>query len=132
MPGSTAVYAYLDGHQEFAERFARARLDGENAIAEECLDIADDARNDWMERDAAQGGGKVLNTEHVQRSKLRIETRLKLLAKWNPKKWGEKIEVEARIDQRAVTDEQLLARLGQLGVKLPTTALSPGEDEDAG
>lgn len=34
-----------------------------------------------------------MNTEHVQRSKLRIETRLKLLAKWNPKKWGEKVDL---------------------------------------
>jgi hypothetical protein len=28
-----------------------------------------------------------------KRSKLRIETRLKLLAKWNPKKWGDKLEL---------------------------------------
>ena len=31
-----------------------------------------------------------LNGEHVQRSKLRIETRLKLLACWNPSKYGNK------------------------------------------
>jgi hypothetical protein len=56
-------------------------------MAEDCLRIADDAVNDWMETEH----GPRLNGEHVQRSKLRIETRLKLLAKWNPKKYGEKL-----------------------------------------
>ena len=30
----------------------------------------------------------------MQRSKLRIHTRLQLLAKWNPKKYGEKLALE--------------------------------------
>ena len=66
---------------------ARAREIGYDAMAEDCLRIADDAVNDWMETEH----GPRLNGEHVQRSKLRIETRLKLLAKWNPKKYGEKL-----------------------------------------
>jgi len=76
-------------------RFARAREDGHDAIANECLEIADDGTNDWMEKKNQNGEfvGYTLNGEHVQRSKLRIETRLKLLAKWNPKKYGEKVEL---------------------------------------
>lgn len=76
-------------------RFARAREDGHDAIAEETLQIADDGSNDWMEKRNQNGEfvGYTLNGEHVQRSKLRIETRLKLLAKWNPKKYGEKVEL---------------------------------------
>jgi len=75
---------------------ARAREAGEYALAEECLEIADDARNDWMDRAADEGDEKALqfNGEHVQRSKLRIDTRLKLLAKFNPKKWGDKLAHE--------------------------------------
>jgi hypothetical protein len=30
----------------------------------------------------------------VQHAKLRIETRLKLLAKWNPKTWGDRVTQE--------------------------------------
>ena len=80
--------------EEFASHFARARLRGEEQLALECLEIADDATNDWMERldSDNQPVGWKLNGDHVQRSKLRIETRLKLLAKFNPKKWGEKID----------------------------------------
>lgn len=80
---------------KLASRFARARDDGHDAIAEETLKIADDGTNDWMEKQDKDGRniGWQLNGEHVQRSKLRIETRLKLLAKWNPKKYGDKMEV---------------------------------------
>jgi hypothetical protein len=35
------------------------------------------------------------STNDVQRDKLIIETDLKLLAKWNPKKYGDKVNVEA-------------------------------------
>lgn len=84
-----------------ASRFARARDDGHDAIANECLEIADDGSNDWMEKKDKDGEniGWQLNGEHVQRSKLRIETRLKLLAKWNPKKYGEKVEVSGSGEQ---------------------------------
>jgi hypothetical protein len=70
---------------DLSAHIARAREVGYDAIAEECLNIADDASNDWMERTGEKGAGWMLNGEHVQRSKLRIETRLKLLAKWSNK-----------------------------------------------
>lgn len=79
---------------EVAAAIARAREIGEYALAEECLEIADDSRNDWMDRKAEEGDEKALqyNGEHVQRCKLRIETRLKLLAKFNPKRWGDRVQ----------------------------------------
>ena len=70
-----------------------ARETGEEVIAQECLAIADDGTNDWMEYQVTEYTTAYrLNGEHVQRSKLRIDTRLKLLAKWNPKKYGDKVE----------------------------------------
>lgn len=95
MPAWTTVYAWMKVRPELAERFAHAREAGEEAIGQDCLRIADDASNDWMEKYDKDGEciGWQLNHDHVQRSKLRIETRLKLLAKWNPKKWGEKIDM---------------------------------------
>lgn len=89
-PGFNTVYDWIAAHEEFSVRFARARECGEDQIAQECLEIAEDGHNDWM----LTKFGKQLDAEHVQRSKLRIETRLKLLAKWNPKKYGEKIQQE--------------------------------------
>ena len=91
------VYDWMTAHPEFSARFAHAREIGHDAISEECMEIADDATNDWMEKRDQEGeptGHYMLNGDHVQRSKLRIETRLKLLAKWNPKKYGEKVTQE--------------------------------------
>lgn len=63
-------------------------------MAEECLEIADDAKNDWELRQNKDGSKyEAQNPEVVNRSRLRIETRLKLLAKWNPKKYGEKMDL---------------------------------------
>jgi hypothetical protein len=96
MPSFGTVYEWMKKDESFAERITRARDSGEDQIAQECLDIADNATNDWMERFDKDGAsiGWQLNGDHVQRDKLRIETRLKLLAKWNPKKYGEKIQQE--------------------------------------
>ena len=94
MPSWRTVYRWLEKNESLMSRFARARELGHDAISEECLDIADDSRNDWMQKELDNGRViDVLNSEHVQRSKLRIETRLKLLAKWNPKKYGERIDL---------------------------------------
>jgi hypothetical protein len=60
-------------------------------IFEEVLEIADDGRNDWMERQREDGGTvMVLNKEHVNRSRLRIDARKWVLARMNAKKYGER------------------------------------------
>ena len=89
----TIVYDWRKIDEVFDQRFARAREIGFDAIAEEALEIADDGTNDWRKRNSSdEEGVDLLNHEHVQRSKLRIETRLKLLAKWDPKRYGEMIK----------------------------------------
>ena len=100
MPPVRTVSQWKEDHRDFAADFARARDEGYDAIAAECLGIADDARNDFMEKLVGTGGdGEPIkavqyDAEHVQRSKLRIETRLKLLAKWDPRRYGEKMTAE--------------------------------------
>ena len=87
MPAWRNIYFWMARDEELSAHIARAREVGYDALAEECLDIADNANNDWMERfdDKGKSIGWQLNGEHVQRSKVRIETRLKLLAKWSNK-----------------------------------------------
>lgn len=91
----SAVYNWLADDEEFAGRFADARARGFDEIAAEALDIADDARNDWIIRESGDDQAEVqrLDHEHVARSKLRIETRLKLLAKWDPKRYGDLVKL---------------------------------------
>jgi len=88
MPHPSTFRRWADEDDELSRRFARAREDGEEAILAETLAIADDASGDFV----PSKKGPVFDAEHVQRSKLRIETRIKALAKFNPKRWGDKVE----------------------------------------
>lgn len=74
--------------KELADQYARAMEIRSERLADELVEIADDGTNDFMRTDA----GLAYNAEHVQRSKLRVDTRKWLLAKLQPKKYGEKIE----------------------------------------
>lgn len=110
MPAWRTVYDWIAADAELSARFARAREDGYDAIAEECLEIADESAFDAIE---GEGGRITANAEFIQRSKLRVETRLKLLAKWSPKKYGDKIQTEhsgsVAVSKTDLTDDQLAA-----------------------
>ena len=65
---------------------ARAREVGQDAIAEQIwVEI-----NQEPERILSEGGGRV-DPGYVQWQKAKAEIGLKLLAKWNPKRYGDKI-----------------------------------------
>lgn len=117
MPAYSSVKAWERDNADFSALSMRAREIGCHALAEDCLEIADDARNDWMERPGKEDAGWVANGEHIQRSRLRIETRMRLLGKWLPKVYGEKLALGGADDLppiRTMTDEQLEARLKAL------------------
>lgn len=88
LPCDDTVRTWAAADDAFARDIARAREAGFDAIALECLDIADE-----VSRDTKKGanGEEMCNAEWISRSKLRVETRLKLLAKWDPKRYGEKV-----------------------------------------
>ena len=91
MPSLTAVFTWLAKHPEFADQYARAREAQADALFEEVLEIADDARNDWMERNGEDAGWQ-LNGEHVQRSRLRVDARKWMAGKLRPKVYGDKMQ----------------------------------------
>jgi hypothetical protein len=88
LPSVSCVMAWLAADVSLQDQYARAKGDQADFLADEMLDIADDAANDFMEREGEQTAGWVLNGEHVQRSRLRIDTRKWLAGKLRPKKWG--------------------------------------------
>lgn len=78
-PVATTVYDWIRKNPDFAQRFKQAKITGCDSIAEECQIIADDRPEDQLE----------LNWK-----KLRIDTKLRLLSKWDPAKYGDKQQVE--------------------------------------
>lgn len=93
-PSFRAVYDWLEKDEDFASRFARAREIGQDVIAEEALAITDEP----PDRILTEQGDKV-DPGHVAWAKNRAELRLKLLAKWNPKKWGDRIDLTSKGDK---------------------------------
>lgn len=75
------------GEGEFFADSARAYEVGYDKIADDCIDIADESGVDVSVDDK---GNYTVDGEVIQRSRLRIDTRLRLLGKWNAKKYGDK------------------------------------------
>jgi hypothetical protein len=91
---STVRHWALTDHEGFFTHYAKAREIGYHAMADETIDIADNAVNDWMERNGQDDEGWQANGEHIQRSRLRIDTRKWLLSKALPKVYGEKLDID--------------------------------------
>lgn len=96
MPARRTIDDWRAKDDIFAARIARARLDGWDVIAEECLTIADTPQLGVTitEDDSEKGGTKKVMEDMLGHRKLQVETRLKLLAKWDPKRYGDKQQVE--------------------------------------
>ena len=86
MPAWRTVYDWVGADEAFAAAIARAREMGHEAIAEETVEMVD--------AEPERGPDGKVDPGWVAHTKLRVEHRLKLLAKWNPKKYGDKIQAE--------------------------------------
>jgi hypothetical protein len=96
-PDKATIMRWLrdDRYTEFRDQYARARENLVEHWAEEIIDIADDGSNDYMERLTKDGKTEeVLNSEHINRSRLRVDTRKWLMSKLTPKKYGDFMRTE--------------------------------------
>jgi hypothetical protein len=119
MPDKTTVLRWLaeEENAEFRTQYAHAREMQADALFDETLEIADDGSNDWMERLDKDGeaAGWQLNGEHVQRSRLRVDTRKWAAGKLAPKKYGDRLQhtgegggpIRVRPDFSKLSDEEL-------------------------
>jgi hypothetical protein len=81
------LFRWLRQFPDFREQYARARSDQAHALVMDALDIADDGGQDYVTED----GEVRFNSEHVQRSRLRVDTRKWYASKVLPKIYGERI-----------------------------------------
>jgi len=85
-PGKPSYGTVYDWVESDSSLLARAREKGHDAIAEECVQIAD-SKGD------------------PNRDKLRVWTRLQLLKCWNPRKYGERVELAGQVEiKRVISD----------------------------
>ena len=97
MPAESTVRLWAQVDRDgFAARYRRAREIGYHAMADEILEIADDAGGDFVARKRGSSDGEpVVDHEHVSRSRLRVETRRWLLGKALPKIYGDRLDLKA-------------------------------------
>jgi hypothetical protein len=98
-PAWRTVYDWMGRDEELSASIARARDIGYDALAEECLLIADNLHMGTRKvysSGAEEGDDSMTVTEEdmLGHRKLQIETRLKLLAKFHPTKYGDRVAIE--------------------------------------
>lgn len=84
-PHFSTVWRWTEGiiesiPEDFCKRYAQAKRVRLAFWSEERLDIADDGSNDYIEKTNAKGKTwEQFNSEHFQRSKLRIDVRSRMI-----------------------------------------------------
>lgn len=86
------VRNWMKEDEELSSDISRARELGFDAIAAEALAIADTPII-GEEITESEDGFQIKKSDMLGHRKLQVETRLKLLAKWDPKRYGDKPEI---------------------------------------
>lgn len=94
---------WFRSHPEYFDQYARAKEDQSDLLIEEMIEIADDSSEDEETTD----NGVRINSEFVQRSRIRIETRKWIASKLKPKKYGERIQ-HANDEDNPIQSVQIL------------------------
>lgn len=110
-PGLTTVYRWMAANPTFAETSARARELSADTYVDAALQEAHSARLGVI---TTVKPGKTPDTteveqrtsDNVERSKLIVQTLLKRAGQLNPKKYGDKVELDGKLEviKRVVSD----------------------------
>lgn len=93
-PDRSTIKEWILTKNGFSAKYAKAKMEQADFMAEEMVSIADDSSNDDEIRYNEQGEPyTVVNSEHVARSRLRLDTRKWLASKLAPKVYGERVQL---------------------------------------
>lgn len=92
MPSRGAVYLWLAENAAFMNKYAHARDVQADHFADEMIEIADDGTGDLITKTNKDGTEyETVDQEHINRSRLRVDTRKWLAARMAPKKYGDRV-----------------------------------------
>ena len=104
MPAWRTVYDWMGKSEDLSASIARARDIGYDKLAEECLEIADTPKFGQVQVMTDKGTATTVE-DMLGHRRLQIDTRLKLLAKFHPTKYGDKA-VKAEDDAPGQASEE--------------------------
>ena len=115
LPARTTILYYRNKNPAFADRYARARRDQMEKWEDEIIDISDDGTTDYITKIGQNGAEyQAVDQEHIQRSRLRVDTRKFLMAKIAPHVYGDHVEVKHGGDvtvQHEISDRERMRRM---------------------
>lgn len=87
LPDESTIHRWRLKHEAFREQYAEAKRVQAELLAEEIIEIADDSSHDVI---YDNDGNERINSEFVNRSRLRVDTRKWIAAKLLPKVYGDR------------------------------------------
>ena len=115
IPCRASVFNWLANkkHKTFLDQYTYARERQAETFIDQCVDIADDNENDEIEVMGKDGKPYIrVNHDHINRSRLRVDTRIKIAEKLAPKKYTPKNEISGpEQGPIEITPDETLRRL---------------------
>lgn len=94
-PSKSTVFKWLSENREFSDMYRAAREMQQESYLDEIIEISDDASNDYFTKTGKDGSEyEALNSEHIQRSKLRVDTRKWVMERMAPRKYMPQSKVD--------------------------------------
>jgi len=97
-----AFYGELAANAASAEKYARAKFDGLEMLADEIVQLSDECRIGEKWKETKDGNFKETG-DMVERTKLQIDARKWLLSKLAPKKYGDRLDLTSGGEGFAIT-----------------------------
>lgn len=103
LPSNRIFLEWLDNDEKLSKQYARACAERADYIFEDIINIADNVGQDIIEVD----GKELVNNAVINRDRLRVEARKWAVSKMNPKKYGDKLEIDSVIDDKRKSIDEL-------------------------
>jgi len=104
MPDKATVFRWLYKREDFRDQYTRATAARADVMAEEIIEIADTPVIGERSEEGVNADGefsKTVREDAIQHRRLQVDTRKWIMARMQPKKYGDKIEQTHRGDEDA-------------------------------
>lgn len=103
-PCRRTVYLWMRDDEKLRKQYELAKRCQIENLIDEIIEIADDTTHDFVMN---EHGNEVLNKEHVQRSRVRIDTRKWLAGKLKPTLYGDAEDLRRVLEQQQIEIREL-------------------------
>lgn len=108
MPNRATVFRWLNIHEEFSDQYARAKEEQAETMADEIVNIVDNAANPVMIDGVpllANGEAVLMaDTASIAHARLKMDARKWVASKLKPKKYGDKLDLDGKIDHNLIVE----------------------------